>query len=108
MNLSHQMAQPRTFSTLPVKAIAERIQSAGLPAVVSNTAGTYVCNNLLYTLLHTAALEYPGLRGGFLHVPYAIEQLPGKPGDTFGMKLCDIARALTCAVEAIAEHLLER
>lgn len=96
------------FSTLPVKAIAERIQSAGLPAVVSNTAGTYVCNNLLYTLLHTAALEYPGLRGGFLHVPYAIEQLPGKPGDTFGMKLCDIARALTCAVEAIAEHLLER
>ncbi len=96
------------FSTLPVKAIAERIQSAGLPAVVSNTAGTYVCNNLLYTLLHTAALEYPGLRGGFLHVPYAIEQLPGKPGNTFGMKLCDIARALTCAVEAIAEHLLER
>lgn len=54
------------FSTLPVKAIAARIQSDGLPAAVSNTAGTYVCNSLLYTLLHTAALEYPGLRGGFL------------------------------------------
>ena len=37
-----------------------------------------------------------------------LKKLPGKPGDTFGMKLCDIARALTCAVEAIAEHLLER
>ena len=90
------------FSTLPIKAIAERIQSAGLPAAVSNTAGTYVCNSLLYTLLHTAALEYPGLRGGFLHVPYAMEQLPGKPEGTFGLPVPDIARALTCAVEAIA------
>ena len=93
------------FSTLPVKAIVEQIQSAGLPAAVSNTAGTYVCNSLLYTLLHTAALEYPGLRGGFLHVPYAAEQLPGKPEGTFAMPLPDIARALTCAVEAISENL---
>ena len=106
MNLSHQMAQPRTFLRC-LSNQSPRI-TPGLRALVPNPAGTYVCNNLLYTLLHTAALEYPGLRGGFLHVPYAIEQLPGKPGDTFGMKLCDIARALTCAVEAIAEHLLER
>ena len=93
------------FSTLPVKAIAARIQSDGLPAAVSNTAGTYVCNSLLYTLLHTAALEYPGLRGGFLHVPYAAEQLSGKPVGTFAMPLPDIARALTRAVEAISENL---
>lgn len=93
------------FSTLPVKAIAARIQSDGLPAVVSNTAGTYVCNSLLYTLLHTAALEYPGLRGAFLHVPYAAEQLSGKPVGTFAMPLPDIARALTRAVEAISENL---
>ena len=93
------------FSTLPVKAIAARIQSDGLPASVSNTAGTYVCNSLLYTLLHTAALEYPGLHGGFLHVPYAMEQLPGKPSGTFAMPLPDIARALTRAIEAIADNL---
>ena len=93
------------FSTLPIKAITARIQSAGLPASVSNTAVTYVCNSILYTLLHTAALEYPVLRGGFLHVPYAIEQLSGKPDGTFGMDLQDIARALTCAVEAISENL---
>ena len=97
--------QTAYFSTLPVKAIVEQIQSAGLPAAVSNTAGTYVCNSLLYTLLHTAALEYPGLRGGFLHVPYAAEQLPGKPEGTFAMPLTDIARALTRAVEAISENL---
>ena len=93
------------FSTLPIKAITERIQNAGLPAVVSNTAGTYVCNSLLYTLLHTAAREYPGLCGGFVHVPYAMEQLPGKPAGTFAMPLPDIARALTCAIEAISENL---
>lgn len=62
-----------------------------------------MCNSLLYTLLHTAALEYPGLRGGFLHVPYAAEQLSGKPVGTFAMPLPDIARALTRAVEAISE-----
>ena len=93
------------FSTLPVKAIAARIQSDGLPASVSNTAGTYVCNSLLYTLLPTAALEYPGLHGGFLHVPYAMEQLPGKPSGTFAMPLPDIARALARAIEAISENL---
>ena len=65
----------------------------------------HTCNSLLYTLLHTAALEYPGLRGGFLHVPYAAEQLSGKPVGTFAMPLPDIARALTRAVEAISENL---
>lgn len=93
------------FSTLPIKAIVERIQHAGLPAMVSNTAGTYVCNSLLYTLLHAAAHEYPGFCGGFIHVPYAIGQLLGKPAGTFGMELCDVACALTCAVEAISEYL---
>ena len=91
------------FSTLPVKAIAARIQSDGLPAAVSNTAGTYVCNSLLYTLLHTAAVEYPGMPGGFIHVPYALEQLPGKPEGTPGLALQQIARGLSCAIEAIAE-----
>ena len=93
------------FSTLPVKAIVKRIQSDGLPASVSNTAGTYVCNSLLYTLLHTAALEHPNLRGGFIHVPYALEQLPGKLNGTFAMPLPDIARALTRAIEAISDNL---
>ena len=93
------------FSTLPIKAITARIQSAGLPAAISNTAGTYVCNSILYTLLHTAALDYPALRGGFLHVPYAEQQLPGKPAGTFAMPLPAIARALTSAAEAIAEVL---
>ena len=58
---------------------------------------------LLYTLLHTAAVEYPGMPGGFIHVPYALEQLPGKPEGTPGLALQQITRGLSCAIEAIAE-----
>ena len=92
-----------SFATLPVRRMAEAIEKAGLPAQISNTAGTYVCNCLLYTLLHTAAVEYPGMPGGFIHVPYALEQLPGKPEGTPGLALQQIARGLSCAIEAIAE-----
>ena len=91
------------FATLPVRRMVEAIEKAGLPAQISNTAGTYVCNCLLYTLLHTAAVEYPGMPGGFIHVPYALEQLPGKPEGTHGLALQQIARGLSCAIEAIAE-----
>ena len=83
--------------------MAENIQKAGLPAQISNTAGTYVCNSLLYKLLHTAAMEYPALLGGFIHVPYALEQLPGKPEGTPGLALQQITQGLSCAIEAIAE-----
>ena len=62
-----------------------------------------MCNCLLYTLLHTAAVEYPGMPGGFIHVPYALEQLPGKPEGTPGLALQQITRGLSCAIEAIAE-----
>lgn len=91
------------FATLPVRRMAETIEKAGIPAQISNTAGTYVCNCLLYTLLHTAAVEYPGMPGGFIHVPYALEQLPGKPEGTPGLALQQIAQGLSCAIEAIAE-----
>lgn len=92
------------FSTLPVRKIVERIQAEGLPSAISNTAGLYVCNCLMYTLLHTAAQEYPGLCGGFIHVPYAEEQLSGKPEGTFGLPLSAIARGLSCAILAIAQE----
>ena len=67
------------FTTLPVRRMAEHIYAAGIPAAVSYTAGTYV--------------------------PYAMEQLEGKPAGTPGMELQQIARGLACAIEAIAEEL---
>jgi pyroglutamyl-peptidase len=62
------------FATLPIKAAVQALRAAGLPAIVSNTAGTFVCNHLFYGLMHQAALRGNTLRGGFLHIPYLPEQ----------------------------------
>jgi pyroglutamyl-peptidase len=62
------------FSGLPVKAAVAAMREGGLPAIVSNSAGTFVCNHVFYGLMHLAATRHPGLRGGFLHVPYLPSQ----------------------------------
>ncbi|GAA0490502.1 pyroglutamyl-peptidase I [Streptomyces sp. NPDC046215] len=63
------------FATLPVKRCVAALREAGLPASVSQTAGTFVCNHVFYGLMHLAATERPALRGGFVHVPYAPGQV---------------------------------
>ncbi|MFH8405808.1 pyroglutamyl-peptidase I [Streptomyces sp. NPDC018019] len=63
------------FAALPVKACVAAVREAGLPASVSHTAGTFVCNHVFYDLMHLIATERPALRGGFVHVPYAPGQV---------------------------------
>ena len=81
------------FSTVPVAKMAQAIQDAGLLGAVSNTAGAFVCNDTLYLLLH----HYAGtdVRGGFIHVPYLLQQ--GTPN----MPLEQIVQALTAAISAL-------
>ncbi len=82
------------FTTLPIKAMLTALQQAGLPAEVSQTAGTFVCNHVFYGLMHTLATR-PALRhtrGGFVHVPWLPEQ--GSPS----MPLDDMVQALRLAV----------
>ena len=81
------------FSTLPVKAMIAAIQAAGLPGAISNTAGTFVCNDVLYSLLQ----HYAGtnVRCGFIHVPWLPEQ--GSPS----LSLEDTVKALTAAIGAL-------
>lgn len=81
------------FATVPVKEMAAAIRAAGIPGAVSNTAGTYVCNDTLYTLLH----RYAGsdIRVGFIHVPAL--PCPGKPG----LPLEASVRALEAAISAL-------
>ena len=62
------------FATLPIKAAAAALREAGLPAAVSNSAGTFLCNHVFYGLMHQAALGGHRFRGGFLHVPYLPSQ----------------------------------
>ena len=77
---SRPTAPPAYFSSLPVKAMVTAMRRAGVPAAVSNTAGTYVCNHIMYQVLYMIDHEFPGKRGGFVHVPYSPQQVVDKPG----------------------------
>ena len=88
------------FASLPVKAMVKAISDGGIPAFVSYTAGTYVCNWLMYNALYVTTRELPGTKAGFIHVPYATAQGVGKPNGTPTMALEDIARALELAISA--------
>ena len=92
------------FSTLPVAAMAAAIREAGLPGEVSNTAGTYVCNQVMYRVLRHAAAAMPETRCGFIHVPYLPEQAEGRP-EAFSLALPDLVRALTAALAAVVREL---
>lgn len=91
------------FATLPVKAMTDAIRNAGLPSALSNTAGTYVCNHLMYGVLHHLHQNHKSIKAGFIHVPYIPEQTADKPGVP-SMPLDDIVRALEAAIAAIPAH----
>ena len=78
------------FATVPVMAMADAIQAAGLPGQVSNSAGAFVCNDTLYCLLHRYADNH--VKVGFIHVPYAPEQ--GEPN----LPVEQTAKALEAAI----------
>ena len=63
------------FATLPIRAIKEQLCAAGIPAALSNSAGTYLCNQVMYTALHWAARRKPASHIGFLHVPALPEEV---------------------------------
>lgn len=67
------------FATLPIKAILLALRAAGIPAAISQTAGTYVCNHVFYGLMH-ALRRTPRARGGFVHVPYSPFEAASRPG----------------------------
>lgn len=94
---------PAYFSTLPVKAMVEAIKAKGIPAELSNTAGTYVCNHVMYGVLYHINKDFPGVRGGFIHVPFIPQQVVAKK-NTPAMALADITAALEAAVEAIVAN----
>ncbi|MDF2543835.1 MAG: pyroglutamyl-peptidase [Herbinix sp.] len=92
------------FSNLPVKAIVKTICDHGLPSSLSNSAGTFVCNHLMYGVLYYIEKEFPNMRGGFIHVPYIPCQVIGRSATTPSMALTDIVHGLELAVQAIAEN----
>lgn len=90
------------FSNLPVKRITEAIKAQGIPSRLSNTAGTFVCNHILYQLGYLQATAFPKIKFGFIHVPFVPEQVTDKPEKT-SMSLETIRIGLYAALEAIVE-----
>lgn len=85
------------FSTLPVDTLVEAVRAAGIPCHPSESAGLYVCNTLLYTLLH----RFPSLPVTFVHLPYTPAQAVKKGKDTPSMSLPDMTAALSAVISAI-------
>ncbi len=86
------------FARLPIKKIVKELNDRNIPAEVSNTAGTYVCNHLMYGLLYNINKKYPNMMGGFIHIPFLPEQVIDKPNMPC-MSLDLIVEGLTIAIE---------
>ena len=90
------------FATVPIKAMVQRIQDREIPASVSNTAGTFVCNHVLYGVCHMIAVKYPGKRSGFIHIPFLPRQVVDKKNMP-SMSQEMMVEAISAAIEAIVE-----
>ncbi|AEB28054.1 pyroglutamyl-peptidase I [Francisella hispaniensis] len=86
------------FSKLPIYQIQEAIQAQGIPAYISDSAGTYVCNHVMYHLLEVLSKKYPNKIAGFIHVPYAPEQVVDK-SDMPSMSTDQATQALKIAIQ---------
>ena len=90
------------FSTLPVWDMVEAIRGAGVAGAVSYTAGTYVCNHVMCTVLHEAACSWPGMRAGFVHVPFLPQQMEGRQSG-YAMELEDMVRGVQAALVCLSK-----
>lgn len=83
------------FSNLPVWEMVTAMQEAGVPAAVSYTAGTYVCNHVMYIVLHEVATNYPDMKAGFIHVPFLPEQ---NPATGYTMELTEMVKGIQVCI----------
>ena len=91
------------FVKLPVKAMVQNVQKNNIPASVSYTAGTFVCNHVLYGVMYLIEKKYKGKKSGFIHIPFLPQQVVDKR-NTPSMELNTIVKGLTAAIEAIVKN----
>ncbi|MBI3653963.1 MAG: pyroglutamyl-peptidase I [Acidobacteria bacterium] len=91
------------FSTLPIYAIVERLIAANIPAKISDSAGTYLCNRLFYCVRHFLESEKMPVKAGFLHLPYLHEQTLAKRLDVPGFARETLIEAVKLAIEVAVE-----
>lgn len=95
------------FSTIPIKIIVDELKKNKIPASISNTAGTFVCNHILYSLLYFLEKNYKNIRGGFIHVPYLPEQVLEKKNIPF-MDLDKITKALEIIIKTVKNNKVDK
>lgn len=90
------------FSQLPIKAMVDYMKKENIPASVSNSAGTFVCNHIMYHSLYLAHTKYPEVKAGFMHIPFLPEQVLNRP-NTPSMSLENIVQGITASLKAIID-----
>ena len=93
--------EPAYFSTLPIKRIVKAIREAGISAEVSNSAGTFLCNHIMYQSLFAATKADKPFKAGFMHIPFIPEQTTDKPS----LPLEESTKALQIAIETIRDYI---
>jgi len=93
---------PAYFSQLPIKAMVDYMKKENIPASVSNTAGTFVCNHIMYQTIYLTMTEFPEVKAGFMHIPFLPEQVVNRP-NTPAMALDDIVKGITASLKAIID-----
>ncbi|AMC92923.1 pyrrolidone-carboxylate peptidase [Erysipelothrix larvae] len=95
--------QAAYFSNLPIKAMVEYMKKANIPASVSNTAGTFACNHVLYGVQYLIDTKYPGKKSGFMHIPFMTQQVVDKPNMP-SLDIETMAKGIEAALEAIIDY----
>ncbi len=90
------------FSTLPIRAFVDAAVEKGYPASISNTAGTYLCNNVMYSVLHKIEREQLTMRAGFIHIP-ASHELALKKSGLPSWSLADLTETIRTMIEVLGE-----
>lgn len=90
------------FTNMPVRKMVDAVKKAGLPADISNTAGAYLCNNIMYRALHYANVQQPGMLAGFIHIP-ASHELAVEHGRVPSWSHEDLKRGIVACIEVLGE-----
>ena len=88
------------FTSLPIRDMVNRLQEVGLPAAISNTAGTYLCNNVMYEALHYADKNQPDMKCGFIHIP-ASHELAIQHGGIPSWSHEDLKKGISVCIEVL-------
>jgi pyroglutamyl-peptidase len=103
----HHTGDTAYFSNLPVKAMVQHMKNNYIPAYISYSAGTYVCNDVFYHLMYLIHTSFPNVRGGFIHVPFELSQAVNMSNATPSMPIQTITKGIELAIEASILNLTD-